>query len=96
MEKLLTKREVAERWQVTEKAIDNWRKQGLISTVDGVPAVRFNPQHIAELEGTRLEKYSPIERRKMEAELNKFRKENEDLKNILSKVLGDLAPVLKL
>lgn len=96
MEKLLTKQELAQRWQVTEKAIDNWRKQGLISTVKGIPSVRFNPQHIAELEGTRIEKWSSIERKNMELELMKFKKENEDLKNILSKVLGDLAPVLKL
>jgi len=67
--KLLTKKDLAERWQVSEKAIDDYRNKGIISAVRGLPSVRFNPQHIIEIEGTKLERFSPIERRRLEEEI---------------------------
>lgn len=69
MVKLLTKKDLAERWQVSEKAIDDYRNKGIISAVRGLPSVRFNPQHIIEIEGTKLERFSPIERRRLEEEI---------------------------
>lgn len=96
MDKLLTKKELAERWQVTEKAIDNWRKDGLISAVKGIPSIRFNPQHIAELEGTKLERFSPIEKKRMERELEEAKRENEKLKGIIANILAESSKVINL
>lgn len=91
MDKLLTKKDLAERWQVTEQSIDNWRKEGLISNCKGVPAVRFSPQHIAELEGVKLEKFSPLEKRRLERENEELKIQNERLKEIISKVLMNVS-----
>lgn len=78
MERLLTKKELANRWQVSEKAIDNWRKDGTVTPCKGIPSIRFSLQHIAELEGVKLEKFSPMERKRLE-------RENEELKIKLEK-----------
>lgn len=96
MDKLLTQRDLAERWQVSVKAIENYRQQGVITPVKGIPSIRFNPQHISELEGTKLEKFSPLERRRMENEIESLKQENEKLKGILSQTLANLAPVINL
>ncbi|MFV3013499.1 histidine kinase [Clostridium botulinum] len=94
--KLLTQKDLAERWQVSVKAIESYRQQGVITPVEGLPSIRFNPQHIAELEGTKLERFSPLERRRMERELEQIKQENEKLKGILSQTLANLAPVINL
>lgn len=86
MGKLLTKKDLAERWQVSEQAIDDYRLKGIITSVKGLPSVRFNPQHIAEIEGTKLERFSPLERRRLE-------RENEELKLQLKKAEEIIARV---
>ncbi|BDR67231.1 hypothetical protein K144312032_14590 [Clostridium tetani] len=96
MEKLLTQKDLAERWQMSIKSIEEYRKSGIIPSVEGIPAIRFNPKVIMELEGTRLERFSPVERRRMERELEAIKQENEQLKSILSKTLAELAPVINL
>ncbi|APH24901.1 histidine kinase [Clostridium botulinum] len=96
MDKLLTQKDLAERWQISIKAIESYRQQGLITPIEGLPSIRFNPQHIAELEGTKLERFSPLERRRMERELEQLKQENEKLKGILSQTLANLAPVINL
>ncbi|NFG01733.1 histidine kinase [Clostridium sporogenes] len=94
--KLLTQKDLAERWQVSIKAIESYRQQGIITPVEGLPSIRFNPQHIAELEGTKLERFSPLERRRMEREMESLNQENEKLKRILSKVLSDVSEIINL
>lgn len=94
MNNLLTKKELAEKWQVTEQAIDKWRREGIISNCKGIPSVRFSPQHIADLEGVRLERFSPLEKRTMEREIEKLRIENERLKGILANILAESSKVI--
>lgn len=93
---LLTQQDLAERWQVSLKSIETYRQQGIITPVPKIPSIRFNPEHIAELEGTKLERFSPLERKKLEREIEALQKENEKLKNILSQTLANLAPVINL
>lgn len=101
MDKLLTKKELAERWQVTETSIDNWRREKIITACKGVPSVRFSLQHITELEGVKVEKFSPLERRRLERELaDKCRsielkdKEITDLKSRITQMLNIGAAVI--
>ncbi|AEB75869.1 MULTISPECIES: hypothetical protein [Clostridium] len=94
--KLLTQKDLAARWQMSVKSIEEYRKAGIIPVVQGIPAIRFNMQTILELEGSKLERFSPIERRHMERELERIKQENDQLKSILSKTLANLAPVLSL
>jgi len=93
-DKLLTKKDLAERWQVEERTIDNWRKEGIIQQVKGIPVIRFTEQYIFELEGIKLDKMSPLERKRLEFETDKLRLENEKLKGIISKVLAETSQII--
>lgn len=86
MEKLLTKKDLAQKWQVSEQAIDDYRARGIITPVKGLPSVRFNPQHISEVEGTKLERFSPIERRKLEREIEELKLQLARAEEFISKI----------
>jgi len=86
---LLTKSDLAKRWQVSEKAIDDYRAKGIISAIKELPSVRFNPQHIDNIEGTKLERFSPLERKKLEMEIEILKNENELLKQVIRNILSE-------
>ena len=94
MKDLLTQSELAQRWQVTEESIRNWRNEGIIQTAKGVPVIRFTMQHILELEGVQLEKFSPLLKRKLEREIEELQEENQKLKRILGNVLVETSKVI--
>jgi hypothetical protein len=83
---LYTKTDLAERWQVSEKSIDTWRKDGILTTCQGVPAVRFSPSYIYKLEGMELSRFSPIEKSKLVDEIKNLKRiidEYETLRPLL-------------
>lgn len=95
MEKLLTKQDLAKRWDVTTVTIDRWVNDGVISPVKGIPSIRFNPEHVAKLEGTEISRLSPLERKKLEKEvasledkIKELEKENEELKDYVKAVFS--------
>ena len=96
MSKLLTQQDLADRWQVTVRAIENWRKDGVLQPAKGIPAIRFAPEYIAELEGVELKKTSPLQVRRMEREIETLRQENDELKGIISRALAELSKVIGL
>lgn len=95
MDRLLTQQDLADRWQVTVNTIRDWRLQGIITPVKGIPAIRFTEQHIAELEGVKLEKVSPLQVKRLERELERTKKENERLKGIIANVIAETSQVLQ-
>lgn len=96
MDKLYTQQELADRWKVTVRAIENWRKEGILSPAKGIPAIRCTKQHIEELEGVKLEKVSPINFRRLEKELEESKKMNEKLRGILVNILTESSKVINL
>ncbi|HEY8804627.1 MAG TPA: histidine kinase [Clostridium sp.] len=66
---LLTQQDIATRWQLSIKAVENCRKEGVIAPVKGVPGIRFSLSEIEALEGVKPTRFSPLERRKLEIEL---------------------------
>lgn len=93
MTKLLTQQDLADRWKVSVRAIENWRKEGILTPCKGIPAIRFTEQHILELEGIKLEKVSPLIYRKLEKELEETKHENEKLKGILAKITAEASQI---
>ncbi len=89
MEKLLTQQDLAKRWQVTVRAIENWRKDGVLQPAKGLPVIRFAPQYIAELEGVDLKKTSPLAVKRLEREIEQLQQENERLKGVIARVLAE-------
>jgi hypothetical protein len=94
MDKLLTQDDLAERWQVSKRSIENWRKEGILQPVKGIPAIRFSPEYIAELEGVKLEKTSPLQVKRLERELEEMKRENEKLKGIISNILAETSQII--
>jgi hypothetical protein len=85
MDKLLTKKDLAERWQVSEAAIDKWRKEGTISECKGIPSVRFSIDYIQQIEGVKLDKFSPLERKKLQRELEVWKLRAEKAEGALAR-----------
>jgi hypothetical protein len=96
IDKLLTRKDLAERWQVSIEAIDDYRRKGIITAMKGIPSVRFTPQHIAEIEGIKLERFSPLERKRLEDEIEVLKRENEFLKQITRNILGEASKIISL
>lgn len=93
MEKLLTKKELAERWQVTETCIDKYRRDGVLTACKGIPAIRFSMQHVLELEGVKPERFYPLEKKRLEQELEKVTKERDKYKEIATNVFKESSKV---
>ncbi|MGG7176228.1 histidine kinase [Clostridium paraputrificum] len=84
MEELLTIKDLAKRWKCHEETIRENIRQGIISPCKNVPIKnRFSPSYILEIEGVELERFSPILKKRMEKEIDKLKKENKELKQIL-------------
>lgn len=96
MDKLLTQQDLAERWQVSVRAIENWRKEGVLQPAKGAPAIRFTPEYIAELEGVELKATSPLQVKRLEREIDELKKENGELKGIIARVLAETSKVVSL
>lgn len=86
MDKLLTKKDLAEKWQMSEKAIDDYRAKGIITAVKDLPSIRFTPQHIAEIEGVKLERFSPLERKKLEREVEELKLKLKRAEDVIAQV----------
>lgn len=89
MVKLLTQRELAEKWQVSIRAIEKWRQQGVLEPCKGIPAIRFSQEHIAELEGIEKKPVSPLRVKQLERQLEQARKEIEELRGALARILAE-------
>ena len=94
MKTVLNQQEVSERWGVTVKALTDWRNQGILQPIKGIPVIRYSFEYIQSLEGTTIEKFSPLERKRMEIEIEKLKQENEKLMSIVSNVLSEASKVI--
>lgn len=83
---LLTVKNLAKRWQCSERAIREYVADGTLTQCKGVPGVKFHPRHIEKLEGVELERFSPLERKRMEKEIEELKElvklQNEQLRKI--------------
>lgn len=95
MDKLLTKKDLAERWQVSERTIDEYRTDGIITPIAGLPCIRFNPQYIEKIEGCIPEK-TTLKERSLEKELQEIKRERDYLRSILSNILAESSKVINI
>lgn len=92
--KLLSVRDLAQRWNRDEYTIRKYISQGILTPCKGVPGCFFHPAYIAELEGVELERFSPIEKRRLERKLQEVEKENEELRKIIGDILAASAKII--
>jgi hypothetical protein len=91
---LLTRNELATRWKMSIDSIDEMRKNGVIKQVPRINCIRFNLQRIEEIEETKIERFSPLERKRLqnEIEILKTRIKSYDL--IVSSILKAAANII--
>lgn len=84
--KLLTVKDLAKRWQKDEGTIRRYIADKTITPCKGVPGMLFHPSYISQLEGIELDKFSPIERRKMQHRIEELetivKLQNEQLRKV--------------
>jgi DNA-binding XRE family transcriptional regulator len=85
-DKLLTKKDLAKRWQVSEQTINSYLTDGLIKPVKGIPSIRFNLQYIEKLEGIELDEHSPFEFRRLKRELEEVKQERDFLRKVVDEM----------
>lgn len=79
-EKLLSVKDLSIRWQKDEGTIRRYVREGSLSPCKGVPGMMFHPRYISSLEGVEIERFSPLEKRRLENDIERLKKENEQLK----------------
>lgn len=84
--RLLDKIELSKRWGVSVSAIEDYMRQGILTRMPGIGSVRFSLYHVMELEGVKLDKMSPLERRRLEREIEALKQENNRMKVALAKI----------
>ncbi len=83
------------RWNVDTRTIDKWEQNKVIQRIEGIPAPRYSMEHIQKIEGIKnINQFSPLERRRLENELDKLRVENEKLKSVISRILAESAKII--
>lgn len=100
-EKLLSKKELAERWNISISTLDRRIREKAISPALTKP-IRFNLSDILKAEGTDASKLSPFERRRLERDIESLQKrileledENKSIKRQLTNVVAEIMPILK-
>ncbi|APC41558.1 histidine kinase [Clostridium estertheticum] len=88
MDKLLNKKDLAERWQVSERTIDEYRLSGIVVPIKGLPCIRFNLQYIEKIEGNIPEKIT-IREKKLEKELIEVKKERDYLRTVFNNIITE-------
>lgn len=94
--KLLSVKDLAKRWGKDEGTIRRYVNEGIITPCSGVPGTMFHPQYIAKLEGIELERFSPLQKRRLEQENEELMQKYEDIKRILSNILAESSKVIRL
>lgn len=79
-EKLFSIKDLSSRWQKDEGTIRRYVREGVLSPCKGVPGMMFHPRYISSLEGIEIERFSPLEKRRLENDIERLKKENEQLR----------------
>ena len=72
---LLSRDDLATRWNTSVKSIQRYEEVGIITRVPKLPVPRYNIAEILKLEGTELNPLSPLERRRLESKIRDLEKE---------------------
>lgn len=94
--KLLSVKDLARRWGKDESTIRRYISENVITPCSGVPGTMFHPKYISELEGVELERFSPLEKRRLERENAELKEMYENIKQVLANILAESSKVIKL
>ncbi|NLY46821.1 MAG: histidine kinase [Tissierella sp.] len=97
---LLSRKELAERWGISTSTLDRRVREGMISPVKSMKTPQFSLECILKVEG--VDKLSPLERRRLEREIQSLQneikqleEEKEQMKRLLTNTVADLSQKLR-
>ena len=94
MESLVyTANQVAELFQISISAVYDLRNKGKLKQLPNMSGVRFSKKEVESLVGLDDE-YTPIAYRKLKCEVEQLKTENQNLKNSIKKITGDLLVIV--
>ncbi|MBU3146604.1 histidine kinase [Clostridium sp. CF012] len=93
---LLTQQDIASRWQVSVQSIETCRKEGIITPVKGVPGIRFSLAEIEAVEGVAPTRFSPLERRKLEREIEGLKQKLATYEDVRTTILNVSSKIINL
>lgn len=91
---LLTRNELATRWKMSLDSIDEMRRNGVIKQVPRINCIRFNLQHIEAIEETKIERFSPLERKRLQAEIGALEAKVKSYDLIVTAILKAAANII--
>ncbi len=80
---LFSVKTLALKWGKTEECIRKYVKDGILTPCSGVPGMMFSRQYISKLEDVELERFSPLERKKLEIRIRELENDVETLSKLL-------------
>ncbi len=97
---LFSRKDLAERWGISTSTLDRRVREGVISPVKGMKTPQFSLESILKVEG--VDKLSPLERRRLEREIQSLQdeikqleEENRSIKRQLTNVVAEIMPILR-
>ena len=95
MDKLLTKKDVAEILQVDISTVNRYISKGTLTPIKSLDCIRFNFNDIEQLTHTDLEPFSATYKRKLERELEEVKRERDLLREIVNNIFMESSKILK-
>lgn len=93
---LISRETLAKRWEVSVSTINKYEVDGVIQRVPNIPSPRYNLKDIQKLEGSDFNPMSPLERKRLNIEIQTLSEENAKLKTILSNMLAEASKIIQL
>lgn len=93
---LISRQMLAERWSLTPQAILNYENEGVITRNPNIPTPRYNLYDIRKIEGAQLDPLSPIERKRLEREVDEWKTKYENLRKVLGNILTESSKIINL
>ena len=85
-EQLLTVKDLSIKWKKDEGTIRKQITEGILQPCNVPGSYRFKKEYVAQLEGVKLERFSPLERRRLLKEIELLKKKNQELESLLRKL----------
>lgn len=87
---LIGRESLAKRWDMKVSTVIKYENEGIITRVPGIPSPKYNIEEIMKVEGSEINPLSPLERRRLEKEVNYWKERYTRVKDIINKILPEL------
>lgn len=83
---LISRKELAERWGITQMCVINYEESGVITRINGIPVPRYSLNEILKIEQTDISETSPLVVKQLKKRNKQLEEENERLTEKLNLV----------